>query len=151
MKANLSCALVLSGGVLLCSSSALAAESSITGQACWTGKVNSLGVSPKDAGWTWQNTGTYVDGNDQADNLYYQCVGMGGVVAGERQTTSWYCVGHAPDGSSVLWQGEEGDGGTSKGKIPIRYRSIQRHFWAIDRRRGNPNWQSAARQLRCLP
>ena len=82
------------------------AETEIKGRACWTGTIDALATSPKDSGYTWKNTGTYVDGNDKADNLYYRCVGIGGVIAGKPQKISWWCLGHTSDDSTVLWRGE---------------------------------------------
>ncbi len=80
-----------------------------SGTVCYTGKLDMIATSKKDAGWTFKLSFTYVsDDKDPARGSSGRCLGSGGSINGKPESAPWFCISNNADGSMHMARGEGG-------------------------------------------
>ena len=96
-------------------SSVVAKDFKISATVCWTGKLNVLGTSYDDTGWSSKSDFTATpDDKASGEILTGQCVGSGGIVNGKRESAPLFCITVAKDGSKAMFR-SVGDRNGAKG------------------------------------
>jgi len=94
------CAVAL---ILATASTATAATEKRSGKVCWTGKANVIATTEADMGLTWEVDFVYTsDDDDPAKSSTGKCVGVQGIMAGEKENPPHFCSILAADGSTFM-------------------------------------------------